>query len=57
MIQITPQMRILVCVEPVDFRRGIDGLCSICRRVLGADPFLCGELRYVSPAASMQPSV
>jgi hypothetical protein len=39
MIQITPQMRILVCVEPVDFRRGIDGLCSICRRVLGADPF------------------
>ena len=26
MIQITPQMRILVAVEPVDFRRGIDGL-------------------------------
>jgi len=26
MIQITPQMRILLAVEPVDFRRGIDGL-------------------------------
>jgi hypothetical protein len=26
LIQITPQMRILVAVEPVDFRRGIDGL-------------------------------
>jgi hypothetical protein len=43
MIQITPQMRILVCVEPVDFRKGIDGLCSVCRRVLEADPF-CGAL-------------
>ena len=43
MIQITPQMRILVCVEPVDFRKGIDGLCRVCRRVLEADPF-CGAL-------------
>ena len=43
MIQITPQMRILVCVEPIDFRKGIDGLCSVCRRVLDADPF-CGAL-------------
>lgn len=39
MIQITPQMRILVCVEPVDFRMGIDGLCRLCRKELGADPF------------------
>jgi transposase len=36
-IQITPQMRILVAVEPVDFRRGIDGLGRVCREVLGAD--------------------
>ena len=43
MIQITPQMRILVCVESIDFRKGIDGLCSVCRRVLGVDPF-CGTL-------------
>ena len=28
MIQITPHMRILVAVEPVDFRRGIDGLAA-----------------------------
>ncbi len=34
MIQITPQMRIFVYVESIDFRRGIDGLCSVCRRVL-----------------------
>jgi len=39
MIQLTPQMRIMVSVEPADFRRGIDGLCRMCRQVLGADPF------------------
>ena len=39
MIQITPQMRVLVAVEAVDFRRGIDGLAERCRTVLGADPF------------------
>ncbi len=39
MIQITPQMRILVAVEPVDFRNGIDGLAQQCRQVLQADPF------------------
>lgn len=39
MIQITPQMRVLVAVEAVDFRRGIDGLAQLCRAVLQADPF------------------
>ena len=39
MIQITPHMRILVSVKPVDFRKGIDGLAGICRSVLKADPF------------------
>ncbi len=39
MIQITPQMRVLVATEPVDFRRGIDGLAATCRSVLSSDPF------------------
>ncbi len=39
MIQITPHMRILVAVEPVDFRAGIDGLVAACRKRLQADPF------------------
>jgi len=39
MIQITPQMRVLVAVDPIDFRRGIDGLARVCRESLGADPF------------------
>lgn len=39
MIQVTPQMRIFVSLEPVDFRRGIDGLARVCREALVADPF------------------
>ena len=39
MIQITPQMRILVAVDPVDFRKGIDGLAALCKERLSADPF------------------
>lgn len=39
MIQITPQMRILLACEAVDFRKGIDGLAQICREILQADPF------------------
>ena len=39
MIQLTPQMRILLFVKAVDFRKGIDGLAGICRDVLKTDPF------------------
>jgi transposase len=39
MIQIMPQMRVVVAVEPADFRRGIDGLARLCKEVLGHDPF------------------
>ena len=39
MIQITPQMRVLVAVEATDFRCGIDDLAQRCRACLGADPF------------------
>jgi len=38
MIQLTPHMRILVAVEPVDFRKGIDGLRGLCRRFFDLDP-------------------
>jgi transposase len=38
-IQITPQMRVLVAVEPADFRKGIDGLAAVCHRELESDPF------------------
>jgi len=39
MIQITPQMRILVAVEPVDGRKGIDSLAQLCQQRLQTDPF------------------
>lgn len=39
MIQITPQMRVLVALEPADFRQGIDGLARLCRGKLGSDPY------------------
>ena len=43
MIQITHQMRIWLAVEPVDFRKGIDGLAALCRQQLKADS-MCGTL-------------
>lgn len=39
MIQVTAQMRIFVAIEAVDFRKGIDGLCHLCRDKMEADPF------------------
>jgi len=39
MLQITPQMKILVAVAPADFRKGIDGLVRLCKDSLGQDPF------------------
>ena len=51
MIHITTQMRILLAVEPVDFRRGIDGLAALCRAALSSDPqdgtlfVFCGRSR------------
>ena len=32
-------MRIVVAVEPVDLRKGIDGLAALCRERLQAGPF------------------
>jgi transposase len=39
LIQITPQIRILVAVEPIDARKGIDSLAQLCREKLASDPF------------------
>jgi transposase len=34
MLQITPQMRILVALEAVDGRKRIDGLAQLCREAI-----------------------
>jgi len=38
MLQLSAKTRILVCVEPADFRRGIDGLARLCRERLSSEP-------------------
>ena len=39
LIQISPQLRILVAIEAIDGRKGIDSLAQLCREKLAADPF------------------
>ena len=39
MIQITAQMRVLVAIESVDGRKGIDSLVRLCQEKLSEDPF------------------
>jgi transposase len=38
MLQLTPQSRIFLATEPVDFPKGIDGLGAVCRQRLGDNP-------------------
>lgn len=38
MLQITTQTTILVANQPIDFRKGIDGLAAYCRNYLHAEP-------------------
>jgi transposase len=39
MMALSAQVRVLVCVAAIDFRKGIDGLARVCREVLSTDPF------------------
>lgn len=39
MIQLLPQLKILIACDPVDFRKGIDSLVSVCNLRLLEDPF------------------
>jgi transposase len=41
MLQLVPQMKILIAVEPCDFRFGIDRIAALCREKLGQEPY-CG---------------
>ena len=58
MIHITAQMRVLVAIEAVDGRKGIDSLVRVCQERLSEDPisgcvFILeagGELRFVCSA-------
>lgn len=39
MLQIVPQLKILLCYEPVDFRKGVDALAALCKHQFAEDPF------------------
>jgi len=43
MMALTPQMRVFLLIDAVDFRKGIDGLVQVCREKVKEDPF-CGAL-------------
>ncbi len=49
MIQIVPQLKVLVACEPVDFRKGIDSLACVCRQQFQLDPFLCALVSVRAP--------
>jgi transposase len=38
-LPVRPGLRILVTAQPVDFRRGMDSLCTLVKQVLATDPF------------------
>jgi transposase len=38
MIQLTPQSKILLATDPIDFRKGIDGIAAICANEFKKDP-------------------
>jgi transposase len=39
MIQLVPQLKILLAYQAVDFRKGIDSLVAVCKTQLEQDPF------------------
>lgn len=38
MLLLSPQSQIFVASQPIDFRKGIDGLIAVCRHILHQDP-------------------
>ena len=38
MLQLTPQSRIFLAVQPVGFQKGIDGPAALCRTLLHENP-------------------
>jgi len=39
MIAITSKHKVFIAIQPIDFRRGIDGIQGLCQQQLQLDPF------------------
>ena len=50
MLQLTPQHRLLLAVEPIDFRKGICGLKGLCSNHLGYNPFSGAVFAFTNKA-------
>lgn len=53
MIPVTASTPILVAIEPVDFRRQMDGLIAHCRQTLSADPMTGTFFIFINRAKTM----
>ena len=56
MIQITAQMRVLVAIEPVDGRKGIDSLARLCQEEARRDPVFRMRVRVSQPQRDSDPA-
>lgn len=53
MIRVTPSTPVRVAIEPVDFRRQIDGLVAHCRQELSANPMSGALFVFINRARTM----
>lgn len=53
MIRLTPSASIMIAVEPIDFRRQIDGLAAHCRQALAANPMSGTWFVFINRARTM----
>lgn len=50
MIQFGASTAVFICREPIDFRKGIDGLAGVCKYQLDRDPFDGGVFVFTNRA-------
>jgi transposase len=53
MIRLTPSASVMIAVEPIDFRRQIDGLAAHCRQALAANPMSGTWFVFINRARTM----
>ena len=53
MLHLTAETSILLAVQPVDFRKQIDGLVALCQRQLALQPRSAGLIVFINRARTM----
>ena len=58
MLQLVPQSKIFVAIQPIDFRKGIDSLAAFCKLKLSLEPLegamfaFCNRSKTVEESAT-----